>query len=706
MSPSSAVGRVLAALPSAKPNGSGWSARCPAHEDKVASLSVAEGRDGRVLLKCHAGCETRAIIAALGLTMADLFAPRSGGRGEGGSSIPPRNSATVQHPSEGCTLADYARAKRLDEAKLRALGVSDASLLGRPAVRIPYRDADGQEVAVRFRVAPSGEDRFRWRRGSHPPLYGLDCLADARRAGTVSLVEGESDSHTLWQHGFPALGLPGAASWREDWASHLDGIGTVYVVIEPDKGGQAILKWLRRSTIRDRVRLLLLADAKDPSESYLAEPESFPERWRAALAGAIPWSEYAAAEAQETRHAALVRCGALAREAEILCRFAEDLGRAGVAGEERAAKLLYLAVTSRLLPRPVSLALKGPSSAGKSYLAERVLAFFPPSAYYALSAMSERALAYSEEPLSHRVLVIYEAAGLRSDFASYLLRSLLSEGRVRYETVEKTRDGLRPRLIEREGPTGLLVTTTAVRLHPENETRIFSITVTDTPEQTRAVLRAQARAPEAGPDLARWHALQDLLAASPAGVTIPFAEALVEAIQPVAVRLRRDIPAVLRLVEAHALLHQATRQRDAEGRIVATLADYAAVRELVEDLVAEAAERTVTPEVRETVEAVGRLRAANAGGVSVAALAAELRLDKSAASRRAARAEDRGYLRNEEDRKGRPARYLPAEPLPGDEPILPPPGALRGDRCTVAPLQGGIHHPPPPTQTREPGQEG
>src|SRR2546430_2242009 len=82
----------------------------------------------------------------------------------------------------------------------------------------------------------------------------------------------------------------------------------------------------------------------------------------------------------------------------------------------------------------------------------------------------ERALADPEEPLQHRVLVIYEAAGLGSDFASYLVRSLLSEGRVRYETVEKTRDGLKPRLIERDGPTGLLVTTTSVSLHPENET--------------------------------------------------------------------------------------------------------------------------------------------------------------------------------------------------------------------------------------------
>ena len=93
-------------------------------------------------------------------------------------------------------------------------------------------------------------------------------------------------------------------------------------------------------------------------------------------------------------------------------------------GESRVAKLLFLIVVSRFLDRPVSAAVKGPSSGGKSYLVESVLRFFPESAYYALTAMSDRALAYSEEPLSHRFLVLYEAAGMGGDFATYLIWTL------------------------------------------------------------------------------------------------------------------------------------------------------------------------------------------------------------------------------------------------------------------------------------------
>lgn len=50
-----------------------WSARCPAHNDRSPSLSITEGRDGRVLLFCHAGCDIDEIAEALGIEIRDLF---------------------------------------------------------------------------------------------------------------------------------------------------------------------------------------------------------------------------------------------------------------------------------------------------------------------------------------------------------------------------------------------------------------------------------------------------------------------------------------------------------------------------------------------------------------------------------------------------------------------------------------------------------
>jgi len=50
----------------------GYVARCPAHEDTEQGLSVAAGDDGRVLLKCFAGCTAAELVTSLGLTWADL----------------------------------------------------------------------------------------------------------------------------------------------------------------------------------------------------------------------------------------------------------------------------------------------------------------------------------------------------------------------------------------------------------------------------------------------------------------------------------------------------------------------------------------------------------------------------------------------------------------------------------------------------------
>jgi hypothetical protein len=379
----------------------------------------------------------------------------------------------------------------------------------------------------------------------------------------------------------------------------------------------------------------------------------------------------------------------LAHEPAILDVFARDLGKCGLVGEDRAAKLVFLAAVSRLHDRPVSVVLKGPSSGGKSFTVETVLAFFPEHAYHALTGGSERALAYSQEPLKHRMLVIYEAAGITGDLPSYFLRSLLSEGRLRYETVESTAEGIKSKLIEREGPTGLIVTTTAVKLHPENETRLLSIPVNDTPEQTRQVLRALADEDEQlRPDLLPWLTLQDWLAAGECEVSIPFAARLAELIPPVAVRLRRDFSTVLGLVRAHALLHRASRATDNAGRIVATLDDYAVVRELLLELVSDGVGATVCKETRETVEAVEALKGRHENGVPQRAIVQRLKVDKSAISRRVRVALEAGYLVNMEERRGRLHRLEVGEPLPDEVEILPAPDALDSS-CTVAQLPGG-----------------
>jgi DNA-binding Lrp family transcriptional regulator len=346
-----------------------------------------------------------------------------------------------------------------------------------------------------------------------------------------------------------------------------------------------------------------------------------------------------------------------------------------------------------------------------------VLRFFPGTAYFERTALSERALAYSDEPFSHRAIVVYEAAGMAGEMGSYLIRSLLSEGRLKYEAVEKTKEGLRARLIEKEGPTSLIVTTTAPRLHPENETRLLSLTVTDTQSQTKAILRALASDGEADGTVnyAQWQAFQAFLDAGEHRVDVPFADRLAELIPPLAVRLRRDFSQLLSLIRAHALLHRELRDQDERGHILATVDDYAVVRELVSDLFAEHVGATVKETTRLTVEAV---RGLGKDEASISEIAKTLKLDRSACSRRVAEAVAGGYLKNHETNKGKPARISVGDPLPAEIVVLPAANQLRvctrtafstdadgkkgheanslDNACTRAGVSGEYIHPPLP----------
>ena len=233
------LSRLDGVKPGARPNE--YTARCPVpnHSDETASLSVK--LDGeKIFIHDFGGCTVETIVAALGLQLSDLFL---------GSPAPSR---------PGLSLTEYAEAKKLPIAFLASLGLAEFTLGGTKCIRIPYFDEHRNEIAVRFRLSLTGDTRFRWRKGDKVCPYGLWRLALAREQGYAIIVEGESDAMTLWHHGFPAIGLPGADSWQEAWASKFDGIPKIYVIREPDQGGCAMMKWLSRSSLRDRTWVVTL----------------------------------------------------------------------------------------------------------------------------------------------------------------------------------------------------------------------------------------------------------------------------------------------------------------------------------------------------------------------------------------------------------------------------------------------------------------
>ena len=218
----SAAEKLLARLPDAKPSGKGWSARCPAHEDRRASLSVSEGENGGAVVFCHAGCTAEAVCEALGLTLADLM-----------PEDPSTLSTSMQsHKTRG--KGEYRRRRQCRQSNGQVFATAREAVAALEKKHGPrsafwtYHDASGEPVGLVVRWdTPEGKDiRPVSRNGSgwqvagmaEPrPLYRLTDLAHARR---VYVVEGEKAADAARSIGLVCTTSPHGAesAGKADWS--------------------------------------------------------------------------------------------------------------------------------------------------------------------------------------------------------------------------------------------------------------------------------------------------------------------------------------------------------------------------------------------------------------------------------------------------------------------------------------------------------
>lgn len=385
--------------------------------------------------------------------------------------------------------------------------------------------------------------------------------------------------------------------------------------------------------------------------------------------------------------ALLERCEELAYSENILDVLAEEIKQWGFAGDAKLPKLVFLTLYTGFLSRPVSLLIKGPSGAGKSYSLRQGKQFVPEKAYEAFEGMTDKALVYLKDlNLKHKHLIIGEAAGM-SDEGNPLLRQLLSEGKVRYVTVQQTADGLKgtelPRL---EGPCGLIMTTTRPAIHPEDESRMLSVNITESPEQIREALLAQAfglQDEEEPIDFDPWFALYDYVGTTSKKVLIPYAKDIAERLPIALDRIKRDFPHIRSLIAASALLHSCRREVRDDGTIVANRADYELVIELTNDALSEGLRVAVPPNLRQVVEAVREIENAKNRpdrlfdkGVSQGKLAEFLDRDPSTINRWVNRAVKEEFLTDLNPGQGRISRLTVGERELPARVVLPPANEL------------------------------
>lgn len=202
---------LLPTLDGIRKSGGSWMAKCPAHEDGKASLSITEGRDQPVVLKCHAGCEPVDILAKLGLTWDDLCKPRERG---------PVNRGEWTPHGEAVAVYDYR--DEAGELLFQVCRTADK--------QFPQRVPDA--------TRKSG---WRWTLGdTRRVLYRLPKIIEAAKDGEIIYVcEGEKDVHALERVGVTATCNPGGAGkWRPEYAGFLRDV-IVTVIADTDKPGRA-----------------------------------------------------------------------------------------------------------------------------------------------------------------------------------------------------------------------------------------------------------------------------------------------------------------------------------------------------------------------------------------------------------------------------------------------------------------------------------
>jgi DNA primase len=307
---------------------------------------------------------------------------------------------------------------------------------------------------------------------------------------------------------------------------------------------------------------------------------------------------------------------ALLKSPDLMTRIVDDFDACGVVGERTNKLVGYLAAVSRLLDRPLAIVIQSSSAAGKSSLMDAVLAFVPEEARTKYSAMTGQSLFYmGQTSLKHRILAIAEEEG--ASRASYAMKLLQSEGEL---TIASTgTDPATGNLITQEyrveGPTMLMMTTTAIDLDEELLNRCLVLTVDEDREQTRRIhaLQREKRTlagltkREGKTAILTMHQnAQRLL--RPLAVVNPYADSLT--FLDDRTRTRRDHEKYLTLIDTIALLHQHQREvktAHVAGRAVeyieATLADIAAANVIAHEVLGRSLDE-LPPQTRRVLGAI------------------------------------------------------------------------------------------------------
>lgn len=191
--------------------------KCPAHDDRQASLTVTKGRDS-VLIHCHAGCDIDNVLSAAGLKKSDLF---------------------YQEKRTGSSWQAYieSREKKKIEAVYNYVSINGS-----------YAFTKVRMQAKKMIYGTLANERFAYGLGGRTrkelcAVYAPDGVQAINKAVSegrpIFIPEGEKDADTLAKQGYTAFSYGGVNDWSADMAQLCKG-AVVYVLADNDEPGRRV----------------------------------------------------------------------------------------------------------------------------------------------------------------------------------------------------------------------------------------------------------------------------------------------------------------------------------------------------------------------------------------------------------------------------------------------------------------------------------
>lgn len=268
----------------------------------------------------------------------------------------------------------------------------------------------------------------------------------------------------------------------------------------------------------------------------------------------------------------------------------------GIVGERNVVATYFAALDSRLLDDPMAVKNSGHWGAGKSYTLDKVRSIYPEEAYVFITSGSPKSLYHLEEGMKHKALIVAEAfqfqAGNKKDSEiAYAVRTLISEKCIRYLVTEKDEDG-KLKSVEKvlEGPTSFITTTIVDTVEKQFDDRLHTVHPDESPEQTDRILEMIAKIKSGdgfsldSKTVLTWKTFHRSL--QPVKIKTPYAKNIADFLLKNgknSITARRAFSKIFSVIESIACAYQFQRERNKDGHLLSTMADYHMALQMVEE---------------------------------------------------------------------------------------------------------------------------